>query len=173
MSAPIAIGDEAPNFDLTSTEDVVLMLRDEVPRTAVVLYFFADPADSRVRRDLEALGARAAALAALRAKALAVAPAPLAALKQLQRELSLPFPLLHDDRAKSAAYGVAPAAEGQAAPPVLAVVSRAQKILWLQNPAPPVAETMLELEKLLRGQPSPTALYPKSVINRWIDRWVN
>ena len=43
-------GDEAPNFDLTSTEDVVLMLRDEVSRTAALLYFF----------DVEAEGSREA-----------------------------------------------------------------------------------------------------------------
>ena len=48
-------GVEAPNFDLTSTEDVVLMLRDEVPRMAVVLYFFADPGSDRSRQDLQVL----------------------------------------------------------------------------------------------------------------------
>ena len=39
MAATLVVGDEAPNFDLTSTEDVVLMLCDEVPRMAVLLYF--------------------------------------------------------------------------------------------------------------------------------------
>ena len=43
MADRISIGDQAPDFDLTSTEGSLLMLRDEVPRTAVVLYVFADP----------------------------------------------------------------------------------------------------------------------------------
>lgn len=166
MSAAIAIGDEAPNFDLTSTEDVVLMLRDEVPRTTVVLYFFADPASPAVRGDLAALSARHAAWRRLSAKALAVSPAPLAALKPVQRELGLSFPLLHDDRGRSAAYGVESA-------PALAVVSREQRLVWLANPVAAVADVLPEVEKLLRSEPSPTALYPRSVINRWVDRWVN
>ena len=52
MPGTVSIGDTAPNFDLSSTEDALLMLKDEVIRTAVVLYFFADAGSERVRRDL-------------------------------------------------------------------------------------------------------------------------
>jgi hypothetical protein len=98
MADRISIGDQAPNFDLTSTEGSLLMLRDEVPRTAVVLYFFSDPASERTRRDLQALGAKKQDLKKLHAKALAVSRAELLSLQKLQAELKLPFPLLHDDR---------------------------------------------------------------------------
>ena len=172
-SARVAVGQEAPNFDLTSTEEAVLMLRDEVPRTAVVLYFFADPSSERARRDLASLAGQTEALLRLRAKALAVSSAPLGELKRVQRDLGLRFPLLHDDRGFSAAYGVAPGAEGVPPAPALAVIGRDQRVLWLAHPVASVAEALPEILKLLKTQPSPTALYPKSIINRLVDRWVN
>ena len=106
-------GVEAPNFDLTSTEDVVLMLRDEVPRVAVVLYFFADPESDRCRQDLQALAGAQAALAAKRAVILGVSRTKLDALKQAQHDLDLRFPLLFDDRNFSAAYGIEVPEEGE------------------------------------------------------------
>lgn len=172
MPRHISIGDEAPNFDLTSTEDVVLMLRDEVPRSAVVLYFFGSAADERVRRDLRALADRSAALARRHAQVLGISPAKLDGLKALQRELGLPFPLLHDDRGFSRAYGLQPAAEGEEVDPRLVVVGRRQQVLWLADP-PAVSAALPEVEKVLRAEPRPTAGYPRSVINRLIDRWVN
>ena len=63
MGGAISIGDEAPNFDLSSTEDALLMLRDEVTRTAIVVYFFTDPASERAQRDLDALNRGLDALA--------------------------------------------------------------------------------------------------------------
>jgi len=103
----VSIGDEAPNFDLSSTEDVLLMLRDEVIRTTQLLYFFADAGSDQVRRDLDALSRGLDDLAPLTCRVLAVSPLPLDALKALQAERKLLFPLLHDDRNFSAAYGVA------------------------------------------------------------------
>jgi peroxiredoxin len=173
MPGPISIGDEAPNFDLSSTEDALLMLKDEVSRTALVVYFFADPASDRVLRDLDALNARLDSLVKLSTRILAVSPAKLDDLKKLQLERKLLFPLLHDDRNFSAAYGVAPPEEGKPAAPALAVVSRRQRVLWLSNPIASAAEALPEVEKLIKAQPSPTASYPKKVINRLIDRWVN
>jgi len=170
---PISIGDEAPNFDLTSTEDALLMLRDEIIQTAIVLYFFADPAADRTGRDLDALNQSLDSLGRLRARVLGVSPAKIDALKKLQAERKLLFPLLHDDRDFSARYGVAPPVEGQAAQPALVVVSRRQRVLWLANPVADVSATLPEMLKLLKAQPSPTASYPKKVINRLIDRWVN
>jgi peroxiredoxin len=184
----ISIGDEAPNFDLTSTEDALLMLRDEIIQTAIVLYFFADPATDRTGRDLDALNKNLDPLGRLRARVLGVSPAKIDELKKLQVQRKLLFPLLHDDRDFSARYGVlpatpamspTPAAEGQTpvpsapAAPALVVVSRRQKVLWLANPVAVVADTLPELLKVLKAQPSPTASYPKKVINRLIDRWVN
>lgn len=163
----ISIGDEAPNFDLSSTENAVLMLRDEVSRTAVVVYFFADPADERAQRDLDALNRHLDRLARRTARVLAVSPAKLDDLKKLQAERKLLFPLLHDDRGFSASYGVEPAA------PALVVVSRRQRLLWQANPLASAAEALVQVEKILDEQPSPTKSYPKSVINKLVDRIVN
>jgi peroxiredoxin len=170
---PISIGDEAPNFDLTSTEDALLMLRDEIIQTAIVLYFFADPTADRTGRDLDALNQNLDPLGRLRARVLGISPAKIDDLKKLQAQRKLLFPLLHDDRDFSARYGVASPVEGQISAPALVVVSRKQRILWLANPVASVSETLPEMLKLLKAQPSPTASYPKKVINRLIDRWVN
>jgi peroxiredoxin len=173
MPGPISIGDVAPNFDLSSTEDAVLMLKDEVIRTALVIYFFADPESERVQRDLEALSRWQEPLRKLAAKVLAVSPAKLDDLKRLQISRKLLFPLLHDDRNFSAAYGVVPAGEGQTAAPALVVVGRRQDVKWVANPVASAAEAMPQVEKLLKDLPSPTRSYPKSVVNRLIDRLVN
>jgi len=167
MPGPISIGDEAPNFDLSSTEDALLMLKDEVVRTAMVLYFFANPADERVLRDLDALNTRRDALVKLQVRILAVSPAPLDELRKLQRERKLHFPLLHDDRGFSAAYGVDPAA------PALVVVDRRQRVRFIANPVASVEESMAQVESAIKDLPSPTKSYPKAVINRIVDRWVN
>ena len=169
----VSIGDEAPNFDLSSTEDAVLMLRDEVSRTAVILYFFADPAEERAWRDLDALNRHLDPLARRTTRVLAVSPAKLDDLKKLQTGRKLLFPLLHDDRNFSAAYGVAPPEEGKPASPALVVVSRKQRVLWLANPVAAVAEALPQVEKVLDEQPSPTKSYPKSVINKIVDKIVN
>lgn len=173
MPGPVSIGDTAPNFDLSSTEGAVLMLKDEIIRTAVVLYFFADLESERVHRDLEALNRGLGALAKLSARVLAVSPVKLDDLKKVQAERKLLFPLLHDDRNFSASYGVIATQEGKPADPVLVVVGRRQDVLWLANPVVAVEEALPQVEKLLKGLPSPTRSYPKSVINRLVDRWVN
>lgn len=171
MAGP-AVGDHAPNFDLASTEDVVLMLRDEIPRTAVLLYFFADPGDERARADLEALAARSDDIARAELKVMAISPAKLDALKAVQRELALPFPLLVDDRDFARDYGVRGSEEEPAAP-ALVLVDRDQTVLWLANPAPPAAGALGEILAKLKKLPSSTANYPRSVINRLVDLWVN
>src|SRR5947209_3604364 len=175
MPGPIPIGDVAPNLDLSATEDAGLMLKDEVVRTALVIYFFADPASERVQRDLDALSRWQEPLRKLCAKVLAVSPAKLDDLKRLQAQRKLLFPLLHDDRNFSAAYGVVPFEEGQPQPaaPALVVVGRRQEVKWLANPVTSVEDAMAQVEKLLKDLPSPTRSYPKSVINRLIDGWVN
>ncbi len=173
MPGPVSIGDTAPNFDLSSTENAVLMLKDEVVRTAVVLYFFADPESERVRRDLDALNRSLRVLARLSTRVLAVSPVKLDELKKLQAGRKLLFPLLHDDRNFSAAYGIVAAQEGKPADPVLVVVGRRQEVRWLANPLVSVEEVLPQVEKLLEDLPSPTRSYPKSVINRLVDRWVN
>jgi peroxiredoxin len=173
MPGPISIGDEAPNFDLSSTEDALLMLKDEVVRTALVVYFFADPASERVLRDLDTLNRRLAALVKLQVRVLAVSPVPLDELRKLQRERKLLFPLLHDDRKFSAAYGAASSEEGKPFAPALVVIDRRQRIRFLANPVASVEESMPQVESALKDLPSPTKSYPKAVINRLIDRWVN
>ena len=167
----LAKGDLAPNFDLTSTEDVVLMLCDEVPRTAVLLLFFDAEADGS-RDVLAALRDAWSRLGRHRARVFGVAKATPEALKELQRELELPFPLLGDDRGFAAHYGVE-AAEGEIPPPALFLVDRAQRIAWVANPAPPMAEALGAVDKVLADLPGPTSNYPKSVVNRVVNWWVN
>ena len=162
----LSVADEAPNFDLSSTENAVLMLRDEVTQTAVVLYFFAGPSDAQVCGDLDALNQHRDRLVRLRTRILAVSPAKLDDLKKLQAGRKLLFPLLHDDRNFSASYGVADA-------PALVVVSRKQRVLLLANPVAAVAEALPQVQKILKDLPSPTASYPKSVVNRLIDKLIN
>lgn len=173
MPGPISIGDVAPNFDLSSTEDAVLMLKDEVIRTALVIYFFADPESERVRRDLDALSRWQEPLRKLSAKVLAISPAKLDDLKRLQVSRKLLFPLLHDDRNFAASYGVTPAEEGHPYSPALVVVGRRQEVKWVANPVASAEDAIAQVEKLLKDLPSPTRSYPKSVVNRLIDRWVN
>ncbi len=168
----LAPGDEAPNFDLTSTEDVVLMLRDEVPRTAVLLYFF-DTDDGGCSEALSALAGAWSRLGRHRARVFGVAKAKPDALKELQRELHLPFPLLSDDRGFSAHYGVEPAVEGETSQPALFLVDRRQLVAWMANPAPPMEESLGAVEKALADLPGPTSNYPKSVVNRVVNWWVN
>ena len=172
MPGPVSIGDTAPNFDLSSTEDALLMLKDEVVRTAVVVYFFADPASDRVHRDLDALSRRVGDLRDLNARILGVSPAKLDDLKKLQAERKILFPLLHDDRNFSAAYGVVPAEEGRPADPALVVVGRRQEVKWLANPVASVVDALPQVEALLKNLPSPTKSYSKTVINAGIDWWV-
>jgi peroxiredoxin len=177
MPGPISIGDEAPNFDLSSTEDALLMLKDEVTRTALVVYFFSrasdQAADERVLHDLDALNARREALVKLQVRILAVSPTPLDDLRKLQRERKLLFPLLHDDRNFSAAYGVTAPEEGRPAAPALVVVDRRQRLRFIANPVASVGESLAQVESAIKDLPSPTKSYPKAVINRLIDRWVN
>ncbi len=173
MARRLNVGDEAPNFDLSSTEDVLLMLCDEVPRNMVALYFFADPESERSRADLAALGGARDALAEKRVNILGIAPAKMPELKALQAELGLPFPLLRDDRGFSAAYGVESGDEKNAAEPTLVLVGRDQKVLWIASPAGSVDASLAELSKVAGADGSPTGNYPRKVINRVVDRWVN
>jgi peroxiredoxin len=173
MPGPVSIGDLAPNFDLSSTEDALLMLKDEVTRMAAVVYFCADLESERVRRDLDALNRHVEALDKLDTRVLVVSPAKLDDLKKLQIERKLLFPLLHDDRNFSASYGVVPTEEGRPADPALVLVGRRQVVKWLANPVASAEDALPQVEALLKGLPTPTGSYPKSVINRWVDRWVN
>ena len=172
MAEKLAPGAEAPNFDLTSTEDVVLMLRDEVPRMAVVLYFFDDPADERTRADLAALAQAQHGLTVLRAVILGISRTKIDGLKVAQRELGLRFPLLYDDRDFSAAYGVEKPEEGDPAP-ALFVVDRDQRVLWVANPVGAMDEALKHVEASLQGQPAQTYHYPNKVVNRVVNWWVN
>lgn len=169
----LEIGQEAPNFDLTSTADALLMLRDEVARTALLLYFFPAPDAAGVREDLAALAAARDRLALRKAHSLAISRAPLAALAAVQRELRLPFPLLHDDRDFSARYGVVPPAEGALAPRALCLVGRDQRVRWLACPIAGVAAELPRIEAALATAGPPLRAYPRKIFNRFIDRSVN
>ncbi|MDX1382011.1 MAG: redoxin domain-containing protein [Thermoanaerobaculia bacterium] len=172
MAEGISTGDVAPDFDLSSTESALLMLRDEVGRKSVLLYVFADAESEAVRRDLAALAERREALAKAHAKVLAMAPLKMPVLQALQAELRLPFPLLRDDRDFLAQYGVV-AEEGETPAPALFLIDSGQVVVWMARPVSGVASAFAEVEPLLATAGSPTANYPKTVINRLVDRWVN
>ena len=172
MGRQLAVGDEAPNFDLSSTEGSLLMLCDEVPRNLVVLYFFADTEAPAVREDLVALKAARDDLASKRVNILGVASAKMPVLKALQADLGLPFPLLRDDRKFSESYGIEAPEEGVAAP-ALVLVGRDQKVLWVANPAGGVERALGGLRGAIDPKTSSTSNYPGKVINRLVDRWVH
>lgn len=170
MGQALEIGDVAPNFDLTSTEDVILMLRDEVPRTPVLLFFFADL--SAVQNTLSGLAAATSDLGRSGLRLLGISAEKLDALKAAQNELKLPFPLLHDDRNFSAGYGIGSTEDGlQSSGFVL--VNRDQTVLWSALPAPSAQNALTSVAAAVKGLSSSTANYPRAVINRIVDLWVN
>jgi peroxiredoxin len=173
MTRLVQVGDEAPNYDLASTEDAVLMLCDEVPRTAVVLYVFDDPAGETPRRDLATLRGWQDRLSNRRAVLHGMSRAGLPALKETQADLGLTFPLLTDDRDFSATYGVGKATEEAASEPALYLIDRERRIAWMARPAGDVEAALSEVVSVLKGLPSPTANMPGSVVNRVVDWWVN
>lgn len=165
MTIPV-VGERAPDFDLTSTEDCVLTLRDAVGRAAALLYFFADPETETVQSDLAALAGLARRLPGP-LRTLAISPTPIPRLKELQRELHLPYPLLRDDRALAGGYGFDPEAERT----LLALVDRRQRIAWLNTADTPVESCADELESALHHLEPPTALLPRRLVNRLIARF--
>jgi peroxiredoxin len=174
MAEQIATGQKAPDFDLSSTEDALLMLRDEVPRTSVLLYVFVDPESDRTKADLGELSAARAGLAEKHAKVFGICPAKMPVLKALQSDLGLSFPLLRDDRDFAERYGVVAAEGDEAAPqPALCLVDCNRVVSWLANPAGSIADALSQIEPLLAAAGSPLGNYPKTVINRLVDRWVN
>jgi len=148
------------------------MLRDEVPRMAVVLYFFADPGSDRSRQDLQILSGVQNSLTEKRAVILGVSRTKIDGLKQAQRDLNLRFPLLFDDRDFSAAYGIEKPEAGDVEP-ALFVVDRDQKIIWAANPLGSMDDALKEITSFLRAQPAQTYHYPSKVVNRVVNWWVN
>ena len=169
MPAMLKIGDEAPNFDLASTEDAILMLRDEVPRTPVLLLFFGEAEAGRPH--LEVLSRLFPELARAGVKTLAVSSVKLEELKTLQRELHLGFPLLHDDRNLAAAYGASASEEATGESTTLALIGRNQRILWIDRSE--VSADAIRSAVASARKVSSTVNYPRRVINRLVDRWVN
>lgn len=144
------------------------MLRDEAVRCAVIVYCFADPAAAEARRELAALAAASGSIPGP-IEILGVSPAPMDALKALQNELRLPFPLLRDDRGLMAAYGFE-AAEEETPEPVLAVVDRQQRLAWYRRPAGDVESAWPEIAGCVKRMPPPTSNYPRTVVNRLVAR---
>ena len=169
MPRALGIGDRAPNFDLASTEDVVLMLRDEVPRTPVLLFFFGQV--EAAKPELEALREVARELAATGVKVMAVSHTSLDELKEVQKELRLGFPLLHDDRNLSAAFGAGAASESESPAMILVLVGKDQKVLWSDHA--PVAVDAIRIAATAAQKIPPTVNYPRKVINRLVGFWVN
>lgn len=163
-----AIGETAPNFDLSSTEGVLLMLRDECVHSALVVYL-GTALDERTKLDLAALRQAQDALGRLGARPLAISKAPMPQLLAAQKEFKLLFPLLHDDRAFLPAYGIEAETGSE---PALFLIDRDQRVLWKANPAVAVAVALPALIAKLKAQPSARASFPQKVINRLVERWV-
>ena len=172
MAKQLSVGDEAPNFDLSTTEGAVLMLCDEVPRNFVVLYFFGEVSEV-VSANLRALAGARKDLAAMRINVLGVAPLKMTELQALQAELELPFPLCRDDRDFSQAYGIEAGGEEEVAAPALVLVGRDQAVCWLANPLTDIGSALGEMKAIVASSSSSTVNYPKKVVNRLVDRWVN
>lgn len=127
MGYDFGVGREAPTFALTaldgSTIDLHAYRGDWFP---VLVFFCAGSAGAPAQ--LKALGAQAAAFWGLRGQLVgvtaAVEPDAAAAFREL------PFPVVLDDGSTSAAYGAAKAVAGQA-PPLVAIVDRAGKVVWM------------------------------------------
>lgn len=176
-SASPAVGQPAPELDLASTSGAMLMLRDELARTAVLLYFFTAPADERAHTDLGELARAHERLGRRGIRVLAVAPAPLAGLARLRATLDLPFPLLADDRRLHRLYGVPAPQEGAAGERALVLVDRRQRISRSWPSVPAVSPLLPEIEAALAGSAEPRAAgaltaYPGAVINRWVEWWL-
>jgi peroxiredoxin len=142
------------------------MLRDEVPRTQVLLYFFDEVAGARA--GLETLAQRAFEMAVKGIKVMAISEAPLEELTQVQQRLSLPFPLLHDDRGFSTMYGA-----GTGNPAALVLVGRDRRVVWVGRGQVDFAASVVSLITDHSRVRDATSNYPRRVINRLVDRWVN
>ena len=162
----LSVGDLAPNFDLASTEGVVLMLHDELPRTPVLLYFFDEIEDAR--KDLEEMARKAGELTDRGIKILGVSAAKLDELATAQKELSLPFPLLHDDRGLAKDF-----VSGSGDSAVMVLVDRDRKVTWIGRDLADSDSVLSSLDGKPGREGRSTASYPGSVINRLVDRWVN
>jgi len=168
MPQQASVGHAAPDFDLSSTEGCVLSLRDEVPRSAVIIYCFADPSDESARAALSFLAEHADA-APGPSQIFGISTASMDELTSLQRELHLPFPLLRDDRGLTAAYGFRVAEEGPTES-VMAVIDRGQKLIWERRAAEDLAAIWHEVVDCLKRTDRPTSNYPRSVVNRLVSR---
>jgi peroxiredoxin len=142
------------------------MLRDEVPRTPVLLLFAPDIAAAE--SDLLACAELSGRLAKARLKLLVVSGSALADLQAVQREHELPYPLLHDDRGFSIQYGL-----GEPPKRALVLVGRDQRVAWVEQEPGDVGAAIGRALATAARMPSPTSGYPRSVINRLVDRWVN
>ena len=162
----VRVGAEAPNFDLASTEDVVLMLRDEVARSPVLLCFFQEQPDDGSSL-LQALANQADELQQRGVRILGVSPAKTDELKTVQAELKLPFPLLSDDREFARLYGFGE--EGSCA---LVLVDQDQQVLWRGADLEGLESFLRQDGAALQRRSRPSAGYPRAVVNRWIARGV-
>jgi peroxiredoxin len=166
VAIDLTVGDPAPNFDLTSTENVVLMLRDEVPRVQVLLYFFDGVHEATGQ--LVELARGAVEWAGKGIRILGISQAPLEDLAAAQQKNGLPFPLLHDDRELSALYG-AGCGEGS----VAVLVDHDQRIAMIERQPQDLSGSVSSFLAERGKRRNSTANYPTSVINRLVKRWVN
>ena len=54
----------------------------------------------------------------------------------------------------------------------MVLVARDQKVSWIAHPAPPAGDGLRAALSALPGASS-SVNYPRKVINRLVDRWVN
>ncbi len=165
----LKVGDKAPNFDLASAESATIMLKDEISKQPVVLFFFKDSTVSENREMLQALNAAHGEIQSRRGVLFGIAPVKkLPELVELQQELKIVFPLLRDDRDFLSQYGLDSEEEERA----LYLVDEDSTIRVADRISDSVEALLPLLFKELEARPSAASRLPKSTLNRFIYRWV-
>jgi peroxiredoxin len=124
------VGRAAPIFALKAHDGSEIDLRQYRGDWFPVLVFFSRLAPGASRR-LSALSQEAATLWGLRAQLLGVTTGDAAELRSFADAVSgLSFPLLADDGTVAASFGAGRAVVGDA-PPMVVVVDRAGKVVWM------------------------------------------
>lgn len=126
MGYDFGVGREAPTFALVALDGSTIDLHEYRGDWFPVLVFFSARSVAAPAQ-LKALGAQASTFWGLRGQLIGVTAAEAEAAAAFRE---LPFPVVLDDGSTAAAYGAARAVAGEA-PPLVAIVDRAGKVVWM------------------------------------------
>jgi peroxiredoxin Q/BCP len=106
MSAPLAVGTQAPDFSLPATEGRTVSCSDYQGTQHLIMVFYVGDNTPDCNRQLSSLQEEMADLEACNAAVIGINPGELADHERYVQQLGLSFPLLHDPGAQVAAlYG--------------------------------------------------------------------